>query len=191
MPKEILICFSIMVILNISCEKSEIKKEYQNTDGYKTVGVFHNKKKEGIHISYYSNGNIREIVPYSLDTINGIKVIIYDDSVKCRFNFNKGKLIWQVAIDKYEDTIYSFFKNSQIMKVYYLNNKKPELFAKLSKGKHEKEIRFDSLGNLKVFLNPPLDFITKKDSNDLDKAYPNWKEQIKEWEKMQGGNNSN
>lgn len=46
----------------------------------------------------------------------------------------------------------------------------------------KKEIRFDPKFKKLSFYKGPLDFLTKKDSMDLDKSYPDWKEQIKAWE---------
>jgi hypothetical protein len=181
MRKIILINIAMLLCLFSCNDKDVITTEYLD-DGYKTHGLFLDKLKEGKHISFYSNGNIRQVKNYHLDTLEGEDFLIYEDSVKNKIYRKNGKLYKQVVTDRGGDTTYIYNRKDKLnenTKAYF--NKKPILFGSINNG-IEKEMKFDTLGKIKLLLNPPIDFLTKKDSYDLDRAYPDWKEQVKRWE---------
>ena len=46
------------------------------------------------------------------------------------------------------------------------------------------KLEFDTAGNIINFVNlRNLKMLTKEDSLDLDRSYPDWKKQIKDWKK--------
>ncbi|HWZ21969.1 MAG TPA: hypothetical protein VNW06_04910 [Cytophagaceae bacterium] len=114
---------------------------------------------------------------------NGWVEGITKDSFKLKSLLDSGKAVEQYLIDlRSNDTLFQLnkFKGTK----NYANMKVQSIFDKTiaeNDTSKIKEIRFDPKGKLS-FYRGPLDFLTKKDSTDLDKSYPDWKEQIKIWE---------
>jgi hypothetical protein len=154
----LLLCFVI-----VSCSspsEKEVKKD--NSDSTKDV----NKKKNGW--DGVKDGWIEQEMKGSL---------------KLKTLLKSGEAVEQYLIDlKSNDTL--FQKSNFIGKKFYRDMKVQLIFNEKSANNDTskiKEIKFSSTGKIQ-FYRGPLDFLTKEDTMDLDKSYPDWKEQIKVWE---------
>jgi antitoxin component YwqK of YwqJK toxin-antitoxin module len=170
----------LMLFLLISCKKSGNTKEIYNEGENKVEGKFLNGRREGLHKYYDVSGNLVMIKSFVNDTLEGKMVQFWPDSSKTFSRFKRGKLLSNITIAEDGDTIciiknhksQSFSKEGLLEKII--------IYGKTRKD--DRKITFDSVGHL-VELTKPLNFLDKKDTIYLDKSYPNWKEQVREWER--------
>jgi antitoxin component YwqK of YwqJK toxin-antitoxin module len=170
-----------MVFFTTSCIKNENyrfeKKTFYQKD-VKISGRFINDSiRDGVFTYYYPSGQISKIEFYENGNLEGVVTEYYENkkiSGYALLGLKEGtyQVLWYANGDT------NVFYSNKISKVYYENGK-PELFSIDSKP--YKKISFDSTGILKKYEGP-LDFITTKDSLDLNNSYPNWKQQVKDWE---------
>ena len=178
-----IIILMILSTILISCNSSDSNYIYREfvENGEKVKGRFINDTiRDGVFTHFYPDGEIARIRFYENNVMVGSASDYYPNKSLLGYAIiNKGD-IFQVTFYENGDTM-SIVKN-KFSKSYY-ENSKIEMFSYLSNG--YKIIAFDELGILKQYT-PPLNFLTREDSLDLDRSYPDWRNQVRVWENKDG-----
>jgi hypothetical protein len=170
----------VLVMLLLSGCEDKTENSYVDANGFRTIGLIQNGLREGKHYCYYSNGNLMEVRNYLHDVLDGTSIAIDVDSSRKTLVFSMGKAISQITIDKEGDTVLVNYGDN-IFRLYHPQTKKlcVVMEADPKTGGARSSIEFDSSGTAVNLVNPPLWYLTKKDSSIFDKEYPGWKELVK------------
>lgn len=147
----------LIVNMFLNCEPSEREIEYFE-DSLTVRGKLVNNKKQGNFTHLNEDGKIMIWELYSSDTI--LKQIYYTIEGDTDFIYDRGV---------YKE----YFKIKHLQKIKNIG--KYMVNSKSIMG-----INFDTSGNL-IYKHGTVDFLTNSDSVQLDKDYPDWKSQVKEW----------
>jgi antitoxin component YwqK of YwqJK toxin-antitoxin module len=194
--------FLHLVIL-FSCQphSEKMMKEYYPDGKLKCEYKLVNNKIEGDYIEYWENGNVKEYGKYLKGKREYVFVKVFSNGKTYRHYLN-GKLegwsvrnigsqnlktlyksdtcIYQTLFDTITHDTLFVLQDFKSKKFYNVN--KLHLISFLKDTMDVREIIFDTNGKIESYKGP-LNFLTKKDSSDLDKFIPDWKKQVNEWEK--------
>jgi antitoxin component YwqK of YwqJK toxin-antitoxin module len=155
-------------------------QEYFPSGKVKINCTYINGLKDGLYREFFESGRLKSSIHYSGGEYDGLMIQYGNTPLKITTLYKHGRLINQFA---YYDTL-----SGQIMGVYqnfhskgYYENGKISAISFHLLSSDIKIIAFNKQGLIKHY-NGPLVFFSKEDSLDLDKSYPNWKEQVKERE---------
>jgi antitoxin component YwqK of YwqJK toxin-antitoxin module len=163
-----------LIFTFLSCEyKRETKVYFEGKE--KVKGEFINGKRDGLFIYYYPNGRVRKIENYKLGRYHGVRKIYFPNGkleVIEEYQYKNNNIpITQLGFTESGDTNLIF--KDKTLRMYY-DNKRPYSFIPPN---NKAFIEFNEQGKI-VKYKGPLYFMTKKDSADFEKYYPDWKEQI-------------
>jgi len=171
----ILFVFTIL----ISCDRNkspvfEYKEFYEGKE--RVAGRFLNGQRDGVFTHYYPNGDLARIRFYENGHAKGGATDYYPNNKLMGYAvfLEKTKDTYQLLWHPNGDTM--IVTEGKFSRGYYKNGK-PRMYSYVKK--NLSIIIFDEHGKIKR-LAGPLDYLRKRDSLDLDKAYPKWKEQVRE-----------
>lgn len=151
-----------VILLNNFCEKS--KKEIITTNYDSTKNV----KKEIIEIhGLFVQKTYRDI-----------------NNLILQKEYKSNDSIYRICYKENRDTL-SFSNNNKNINFLDDQNKIENINLTDDKGQFVGQIFFDNNGRIEYFLQKEI-FLTKSDTLRLNKDYPDWMEQVKEWEIKNG-----
>jgi hypothetical protein len=193
----------LYLIILFSCEphSEKIMKEYYPNGTLKCEYKLVNNNIDGDYIEYWENGNVKEYGKYVKGKREGTFVKIFSNGKTYRHYLN-GKLegwsernigteklktlyksdtnIYQTSFDSISHDTLFVFQDFKSKKLYSVN--KLHLISFWKDTMDVREIIFDTNGKIENYRGP-LNFLTKNDSAELNKFIPDWKKQVKEWER--------
>jgi hypothetical protein len=176
-------CFYLFLVpfFILSCKNREEKNQFTHKfffeNGVKVYGRFVNDSiRDGVFTYYYPSGEIGRVEVYERDSLIGPIVELFEDKKIRSFGYFNSKMTeFQFSFNYNGDTTGTILRN--LIRRYSDGGKKRPIFYYLD----AKQISFDTLGKIREYRGP-LDFLTKEDSLDLDRSYPDWREQVRAWE---------
>jgi antitoxin component YwqK of YwqJK toxin-antitoxin module len=193
----------LLYLILVSCQphSEKMRKEYYPDGKLKCEYKLVSNNIEGDYVEYWENGNVKEYGKYVKGKREGMFIKIFSNG-KTYSNYVNGKsegwqeknvgtqklrtldksdvIIYQTLFDTISHDTLFVFQDFKAKKFYNVN--KLHLFSFWKDTTDGREIIFDTNGIIENYKGP-LNFLTKKDSVDLDKFIPDWKKQVKEWEK--------
>jgi hypothetical protein len=193
----------LLYLILLSCEphSEKLMKEYYPNGILKSEYKLVNNNIEGDYIEYWENGNIKEYGKYVKGKREGVFVKIFSNG-KTYNNYVNGKsegwseknmgtrklrtfcksdvVIYQTLYDTITHDTLFLKKDFQAKKFYRAN--KLHLISYSKDTMDVREIIFNQNGKIENYRGP-LNFLTKTDSAELNKFIPDWKKQVKEWER--------
>lgn len=173
----------------ISNKPEGLFEEYYENGNLKLSGYYENGLKEGRFLEYNPDGSIYGISNYKLGKLEG-ESIGYTLEHPCEKYFEfyvRGYMKHQLVLDTcLNDTVfhslngYNKLYDLSLGKKYLVNVSYYRDSIKLG------EIRFDSIGKISRLILP-INFLNRSDSFYFNRDYPDWQEQVREWENKKEG----
>ncbi|HVD96811.1 MAG TPA: hypothetical protein VNB90_01320 [Cytophagaceae bacterium] len=177
--KFVYIFFGLLIL--ISCDRNEspafeYKEFYEGKE--RVEGRFLNGQRDGVFTHYYPNGDVARIRFYENGHAKGGATDYYPNNKLMGYAvfLEKTKGTYQLLWHPNGDTM--IVTDGKFSRGYYKDGK-PRMYSYVKE--NFSTIIFEESGRIKQFTGP-LDYLRKRDSFDLDKAYPDWKERVREWE---------